>query len=170
MVYTLGREVSNCQYCGASFGAQHNWPRECPNCRETAWNNPIPVAVILVPVTDEAGKDSLVIVNRTIEPAYGQPCLPGGYVEVGETWQEAAVRELREESGIVREAADVTLFDVGNAPATLQIFGILPRQSSSALPPSRPTDETSGWCLLSEPAPLAFPTQSRAVAKYFGAS
>lgn len=38
--------------------------------------------------------------RRRYEPAKGQWCLPGGHIEPGETPQQAAIRELHEETGI----------------------------------------------------------------------
>ena len=35
-----------------------------------------------------------------IEDAYGKVCFPKGHVELGETWEAAATREIREETGI----------------------------------------------------------------------
>ncbi len=57
--------------------------------------NPLPVAVMLVPA---AG--GLVVIRRGIEPAKGLLALPGGYINLGESWQQAAARELFEETGI----------------------------------------------------------------------
>ncbi len=45
--------------------------------------------------------DRLVMVRRAIEPGYGKWVFPGGYVDRGEPLLEAAVREAREESGLV---------------------------------------------------------------------
>src|SRR3989449_9209895 len=42
----------------------------------------------------------LVAVRRKNEPYRGMPALPGGFVELGETTVEAAVREGREETGL----------------------------------------------------------------------
>ena len=43
----------------------------------------------------------LVAVIRANEPFQGLPALPGGFVELGETTQDAVVREIREETGLV---------------------------------------------------------------------
>ncbi len=43
---------------------------------------------------------ALLLVRRDREPARGQWSLPGGRVKLGETLAEAAVREVREETGI----------------------------------------------------------------------
>jgi ADP-ribose pyrophosphatase YjhB (NUDIX family) len=51
------------------------------------------VAVVLLPV-----HGALVTVRRDMEPRKGELAPPGGFMELGETWQEAAARELREEA------------------------------------------------------------------------
>ena len=48
-----------------------------------------------------AGDGRLVLVRRAIEPGYGLWVFPGGYVDRGEQVHEAALREAREESGLV---------------------------------------------------------------------
>ncbi len=48
---------------------------------------------------------SVLLVKRGRKPAAGQYAFPGGRLEAGETLEEAAVRELREETGL--EAADL---------------------------------------------------------------
>lgn len=43
---------------------------------------------------------AVLLVKRAREPLAGQWSLPGGAVELGETLEEAVVRELREETGL----------------------------------------------------------------------
>jgi 8-oxo-dGTP diphosphatase len=45
-------------------------------------------------------KDSVLLVKRGRQPAYGEWSLPGGLVEVGESLEEAVRREVREEVGL----------------------------------------------------------------------
>ncbi|MFJ4966963.1 NUDIX domain-containing protein [Streptomyces sp. NPDC088729] len=161
---------SHCAACGAPYTglpAADAWPRTCARCGTTAYRNPLPVAVALLPVT---GTDvtGLVAITRTIEPRKGGTALPGGFIDHAEDWRRAVVRELREETGIEADAQDVRLADVLSAPdGHLLVFGLLPQRPRSSLPPPAPTDETSGYEILPGPRELAFPLHTRAVAAWF---
>ncbi|WP_399443042.1 NUDIX domain-containing protein [Streptomyces sp. WAC08241] len=158
---------SHCSSCGAAHPAGAGWPRTCPGCGRTAYRNPLPVAVALLPVTDADGT-GLVVITRTIEPRRGGIALPGGFIDHGEDWRAAVARELREETGIEAAAEEVRLADAMSSPAGhLLLFGLLPARPASALPASAPTDETSGHHLLRAPGELAFPLHTEAVRKWF---
>jgi 8-oxo-dGTP diphosphatase len=45
--------------------------------------------------------DAVVLIKRGCEPFMGHYALPGGFVEIGETVEQAAARETLEETGLV---------------------------------------------------------------------
>ncbi|HXZ28062.1 MAG TPA: NUDIX hydrolase [Terriglobales bacterium] len=49
----------------------------------------------------------VVVVRRATAPLQGEWSIPGGMLELGETVREAAVREAREETGLVVEPGEV---------------------------------------------------------------
>lgn len=54
----------------------------------------------------------VLLIRRGKEPLRGRWCVPGGTVELGETLEQALVREVREETGLcVRPREVVTVFD-----------------------------------------------------------
>ncbi|WP_442785746.1 NUDIX domain-containing protein [Actinacidiphila sp. DG2A-62] len=159
---------SHCSSCGAPFTPGAGWPRTCPACGTIAYRNPLPVAVALLPVRDADGL-GLVVIRRAIPPQLGRLALPGGFVDVGESWQRAVVRELFEETRIQVPTADVVLADAltDEQGGYLLLFGLLPELAAAGLPPSAPTDETDGYVLLREPAELAFELHTLAARRWF---
>lgn len=63
--------------------------------------------------------DRVVLVKRAHPPIQGQWSIPGGVLEVGELVREAAVREAREETGLIVEPGELlgvydrVLYDAG---------------------------------------------------------
>ena len=155
---------AHCTFCGARFTSRQAWPRRCAACGETSYLNPKPVAVAVQPVG--AG---LLVVRRAIPPAPARLALPGGYIDAGETWQAAAVRELFEETGLSADPAAVRLYDTVSAPdGTLLVFGLLPALAAdSAMPASAPNEESLGWEILSGPAELGFSIHTAIADRYF---
>ncbi|MFF6843811.1 NUDIX domain-containing protein [Streptomyces tanashiensis] len=167
IAYRRAVKDTHCSACGAAHLPDAGWPCTCPVCGHTAYRNPLPVAVALLPVTDGTGT-GLVVITRTIEPARGGVALPGGFIDHGEDWRAAVARELREETGIPASAEEVRLADALSSPAGhLLLFGLLPTRPAAHLPPSTPTDETSGHHVLTTPRELAFPLHTEAVRKWF---
>jgi ADP-ribose pyrophosphatase YjhB (NUDIX family) len=140
----------------------------CAGCGETTWRNPLPVGLALVPVRmPDGGPDGLVVVRRDIEPARGQLCLPGGFIEYGESWPEGAARELREETGLPGDPDEFSLFDVHSTGAHILVFGITPPRDFATLPTPAPGHESSEWLILRKPETVAFPAHTAVIAKFF---
>lgn len=72
-------------------------------------SNPLPAPVPAVGVACLRG-DSVLLIRRGTPPRQGEWSLPGGRIEPGERAMDAALRELREETGV--EAEITGLIDV----------------------------------------------------------
>jgi ADP-ribose pyrophosphatase YjhB (NUDIX family) len=153
---------SHCSFCGAAYALDQAWPRVCAACGETTYRNPVPVAVAVLPVDD-----GVLVIRRAIPPRVGLRALPGGFVDHGESWQRAVVRELVEETGIVAAEGDIRLFDVHSAPdGTVLIFGLLPPMATADLPLSTPNAEVAGWEVVRGTADMAFDLHARVLTRY----
>jgi ADP-ribose pyrophosphatase YjhB (NUDIX family) len=161
----MGRKNSHCSYCGALFLVDQPWPRHCVRCDRVSYANPTPVAVLLLPVDD-----GLLTIRRGIPPGVGKLALPGGYVDLGETWQHAAARELWEEAGIRIDAAEVEDFAARSSQTgdgILMIVGLAKHRTSAELPAFRVTDETTERVVIPGPTELAFPLHTEIAGLYF---
>jgi ADP-ribose pyrophosphatase YjhB (NUDIX family) len=155
---------SHCTYCGNPLGDQ-GWPKTCPACKQVSYRNPLPVGVLCVPVET----DGLLLVQRDIEPQKGLWALPGGYMEIGESWEHTCARELREETGFTVLETGIMVLFVGTTPGGVVIIFGSTRQSipRSALQDFRPNLETQALRVITEPEPLAFPLHTEAARRFF---
>ena len=90
------REARYCPRCAQP--AQVAYPRSitCPHCGYGAYYNPKPVAAA-IPVDRD---DRLILLRRAFDPGKDLWTFPGGFVDLGESVEQAARRETREELGI----------------------------------------------------------------------
>ena len=62
---------------------------------------PTPSAAILIPIVRDKDEPALLMEVRSLNVRQpGEVCFPGGHIEAGETWIDAALRETYEELGI----------------------------------------------------------------------
>jgi ADP-ribose pyrophosphatase YjhB (NUDIX family) len=156
---------SHCSFCGAAFDLAAPWPRTCATCDNTSFLNPLPVAVMVVPI---AG--GVLTVRRNIEPARGKLALPGGYINQGETWQAAGVREVKEETGLTIPPDEVQLLAIHSARHdTLLIFGATAPRTPQDLHTFTPNEETSELVIVREPQELAFHYHTQMLKEFLNA-
>lgn len=169
---TLARDTF-CSYCGARYDAPLAYPRTCKACSTQVWANPIPVSVMLLPVT--AGeRTGLLVVRRSIEPRRGKLALVGGFLEEHETWAEGAVREVREETGVVVSPDTLQPFwftSTQPRPNRVLLFSTARPVSVASFGPFVASSETDERGLVFGPAGLddvfAFPLHAEAARRYF---
>ncbi|WP_336036079.1 NUDIX hydrolase [Halobacterium yunchengense] len=100
-----------CPRCGTELGERRVDGRRrkwCPACERPEFRNPVPVAG--VSVVDGTGR--VLLVRRGVEPWRGEWSTPAGHLEVEEEPRVAAARELREETGLAVDPADLVLLEV----------------------------------------------------------
>src|SRR5919198_5067935 len=90
------REARFCPRCGQP--AEVRYPRSitCSHCGYGAYYNPKPVAAAIT--VTRAGE--IILLRRAFDPGRGLWTFPGGFVDLGETVEQAARREVREELDI----------------------------------------------------------------------
>lgn len=98
-----------CPKCGsAEFHPVGERSLKCNHCGFHFYINSAAAVAALIP--DSEGR--LMLVSRGVEPDYGKLDLPGGFIDPGETPENALKRELREELGLKVK----TMRYLGSAP------------------------------------------------------
>lgn len=129
----------------------------CEACARIHYRNPVVVAG-LIPV--EAGE--IWMLRRAIEPRHGYWTFPAGYMELGETVEEAAVRETQEELNLDVELERlVGVYSLNHISTVHVIYRAralsAPRPGSEALEIGRFAPHQIPW------DQLAFATTRRAI-------
>jgi ADP-ribose pyrophosphatase YjhB (NUDIX family) len=151
------------------------WPKKCDRCQNISYINPLPVVVMMIPVLMDdrfygVGSRGLLVEQRNIEPQKGKWALPSGYIDAGETWQQAAVREMKEELGIPSKTEEFSLYDVVSAMnGNLLVFCRFNLQLTDFekfLNLFEPNEEVSDIARYFQPTQLSFPTHTELANKF----
>lgn len=88
------RRYTYCGVCGAKTLIQTDGAMQCDNCKEKFYPAQFPVVIVLV----KKGEEILLAHNATFPD--GLYSTLSGFVDIGETCEQAIVREVKEEVGI----------------------------------------------------------------------
>lgn len=147
--------VRHCFSCGNSAVIRFVEGRDrhiCSICDLVLYQNPHPAAAVLL-----VREDRVLLVKRGMEPRKGLWAFPGGFQEVNETPEQAARRELHEETGLI--VGKLQLFDLiyndlnPLKPVNVAIF--LAREAEGHLLPGDDVSDASFFPMNTLPA-LAF--------------
>lgn len=114
--------MNYCYECGTALElkliATEDTPRQvCPNCHWVHYKNPrVLVGVHLY------HQDKMFWMKRGTPPNKGLWTFPGGFLEEGESLQEAAVRELYEETRIRKSASEMIPFGMLSLLSMNQVY------------------------------------------------
>jgi ADP-ribose pyrophosphatase YjhB (NUDIX family) len=138
-----------CSLCGQRTRLQRVPPetraREvCVGCGLVHYDNPkVLVAAILY------WHHEIVLCRRASEPAKGRWTIPMGFLETGETLEEAVAREVEEETGLLVPAHALALYALCSLPHIDQVH-VVYRAKLTSLPTPAPGDECLEVKLFSE--------------------
>ncbi|HEY2527089.1 MAG TPA: NAD(+) diphosphatase [Xanthobacteraceae bacterium] len=105
-----------CPNCGAPTEVvQAGWRRDCPSCKAEHFPRTDPVVIMLVMA------DQRCVLGRSRRFAESMWSCLAGFVEPGETFEEAVRREVREETGIVCSRVSYFASQPWPFPASLMI-------------------------------------------------
>ena len=158
-----------CPRCGAVLTSPGTCPLVCAGCGFAYYFNPaVSAAGILL-----RGDGQALFIRRGHEPGLGRLAFVGGFVDAGETPEEALRREVREEVGVELDAIGY----LGSQPNTYAYRGVtyhvvdlvyVARIAEGSVPRAIDGVEAIEWHdpLAVDPACLAFTSMTWALAAF----
>ncbi|WP_380681636.1 NUDIX hydrolase [Salinigranum sp. GCM10025319] len=147
-------DPSFCPTCGSALETRNVEGRDrayCRDCEVVVWRNPVPTAGVAV--VERGDPHRVLLVRRAHEPDAGEWGIPAGFLEHDERAEDAAARELREETGldVDPDALDllaVDRFDHPTGRRLVTIGYVVPRDRTIGDPtPGSDAREAAFWSL-----------------------
>ncbi|MBF0226526.1 MAG: NUDIX domain-containing protein [Desulfobacterales bacterium] len=161
------REKIYCCFCSGQLVTKE-WEGRirlfCENCNEAIYENPIPATCSVVINANE----EVLLVKRSVPPQKGLWCLPGGFMELGESPEKCALRELKEETGIlglIYKCLGVTAIK-SKMYDTILMMGYLIKDYSGEIFPGDDAEDAKFFKLEKLP-PIAFDSHKAFIRAYY---
>jgi ADP-ribose pyrophosphatase YjhB (NUDIX family) len=154
-----------CPRCGAPLERRFAEGRDrevCPACGFVFYRNPVPAVGVVVALDDR-----VVLIRRRYEPRAGCWGLPAGYMELGESAEEAAARECYEETGLlvqIDHLLGVYSFGTGEQSGLVIIYAAT--AVGGQLQAGDDATEVGAFPLDALPTPIAFRTHLQAIERW----
>lgn len=132
----------------------------CPACGRVVYYDPKVAAITII---SREGK--VLLIRRANQPGYGLWSVPGGYVDRGEVVEEAAIREIREETGLEVEI-DLLLGLYSEAGRPVIVAAFSGNERGGELEPG-PEALDLGFFALENLPTMAFPGDARILRNWF---
>ena len=160
-----GNMTSNdkfCAGCGTRLALrQHEGQTRpvCPACGRVVYYDPKLATACVIERDGET-----LMVRRAVQTGYGLWSMPGGYVDRGEPVEEAAAREVWEETGLLVEVGQLigVFSDAGN-PVVVAAYAAT--ETGGVLAPG-PESLDVGYFAVDALPPLAFPRDEQIIRRW----
>ena len=125
----------------------------CPSCGFVQYLSPAPGAAVIL-----LRADRICLVRRKYPPKAGQWSLPAGFQEYNEDSAGAALREVREETGLVVRLGEVFAVHTGVLPPDRSVLVVIYRadEIGGRLQAADDAEEVGFYPLDQLPGPIAF--------------
>ncbi len=147
-----------CPECGQALTPKEDGDKispHCDNCERFYYHNPIPVTTCIVVNSN----NEILLTRRAVEPRIGEWCLPGGFMELKETPEKCATRELKEETGLKAKEDEIELLGICAHPSrslgSVLVISYLVRKWEGSITPGSDVAEAKFFSLNNMPQ-LAF--------------
>ncbi len=130
----------------------------CTSCDYIFYLDPKVATVTIVERTQ-----NILLVKRSIQPHLGKWSLPSGYVDRGEKVEEAAIREVKEETNLDIKLMNLIGVYSGKGPVILIVFRASPINGCPS--PGEEVSEVS-WFQINNLPELPFPFDDDIISDY----
>lgn len=165
----MSATVELCPHCAEPT----EQPIVCDRCGWRWYANPKPASGALIERQTDDGEPSVLLLRRAVDPGRGAWDLPAGYLEPNESFEHAALREAREESGLQVEL--VSLAGVYHSPPANAVTAVFRARSTApdaSVAPDHESDDHAwiGVSAVDDWLPrMAFPSMAAALADWASA-
>jgi ADP-ribose pyrophosphatase YjhB (NUDIX family) len=116
------RVMNFCPQCGTKLesrwiDADVRHRQVCSGCGKICYENPRILVATMV-----ACGEKLLLCRRADPPSQGKWNPPSGFMEIGETLEEAAARETQEEAGVAVKPDELDLYTVTSLPRISEVY------------------------------------------------